>query len=344
MQKYTDDLEIHDVAIIGAGPIGMIATYYCGTRALNTVLIDILDQLGGQCNALYPEKMIYDVAGQPGCTGAELISSLGKQLKNVGYKLSLNTSIQNLSKEGDIWLLQGQTTDGTPKEIRAKVVIVAIGKGAFEPRKLNVPGEDLDGIFYTVQKIEEFAGQNVLIVGGGDSAFDWSITLKNKASSLTQIHRSNIFRAHASSVNQIREAHEQGQMELLEFNEVKEFRPSKQKTSQIGQAVLFHNKTKEERIIDVDRVVINVGFLTKLGEIKNWGLEIDETQKVIVDPLQGYATNLPGIFAIGDVAHFPGKVELITTGFGEAATAAYYAYKHIHGDIKGAAWCAKLPV
>jgi thioredoxin reductase (NADPH) len=328
--------EVFDVAIIGAGPVGMAAAFYVASRGLKPVLIDVLDSLGGQCSTLYPEKMIYDIASQPGCTGLELIQKLTEQLNQIDHELRLGTSISKLEREGDIWSLH--TTED--EEIKTKVIIIAVGKGAFEPRKLGKPGEDLKGVFYTVKKLDVFVNKKLLIVGGGDSAMDWCLSLKDKAASLTQIHRSDQYRAHGGSINQVKEASEKGQLTMSPFWEIKEIRGLE---GEVREVTIYHNKTKEEKVLAVDNVIISAGFLTNLGEIQNWGLEI-ENQKIIVDPSNGFATNLPNVFSIGDIAHFEGKVELIITGFGEAATAAYFSYKAIHGDIKGAAWCAKLPV
>ncbi|MDX1920883.1 MAG: NAD(P)/FAD-dependent oxidoreductase [Candidatus Caenarcaniphilales bacterium] len=327
--------EVYDVAIIGAGPVGMAAAFYCGTRGLKPVLIDVLDTIGGQCSTLYPEKMIYDVASQPGITGLDLIDKLSDQLEQVPFEKSLGTSISKLTRNGDNWDLT--TTEGST--ITSKVVIISVGKGAFEPRKLGVPGEDLKGIFYTVKKLDVFKNKKLLIVGGGDSAMDWSLALKDLASSIVQIHRSDKYRAHGGSLNQVQEAVSKGEMKLMPFYEIKEIRGLH---DEVREVTIFDNRTKEEHVLPVDNVIISAGFLTNLGEIKNWGIEVEDN-KIIVDPSKGYQTNLDKVFAIGDIAHFEGKVELIITGFGEAATAAFYAYKVINGDVKGAAWCAKLP-
>ncbi len=327
--------QIYDVAIIGAGPVGMMAAFYCGTRGLKPILIDVLPTMGGQCSTLYPEKQIYDVAGQPGCTGLELIEKLTKQLNQIEYETALNTSISKLTKEDNIWNL----TDSEGKVIKAKVVIIAVGKGAFEPRKLGVKGEELKGVFYTVKKLDVFANKKLLIVGGGDSAMDWCLALKDIAASVVQIHRSDKYRAHGGSINQVKAASANGELKMLPFHEIKEIRGLE---GEVREVVIFDNRSKEEITLPIDDIIISAGFLTNLGEIGNWGLEIHDN-KIMVNPSNGYETNLPGVFAIGDIAHFEGKVELIITGFGEAATSAFYAFKAIHGDIKGAAWCAKLP-
>lgn len=327
--------EIYDVAVIGAGPVGMAATFYASTRGLKPILIDVLSTMGGQCSTLYPEKMIYDIASQPSITGLELTERLTKQLNQIEYASALGTSISKLERQADLWNL----TNSEGEVIQAKVVIIAVGKGAFEPRKLDVPGENLKGIFYTVKKLDVFKNKKVLIVGGGDSAMDWCLSLKDIASNLTQIHRSDKYRAHGGTVNEVIEADSKGELSMNPFHEIKEIRGLH---DEVREVTIFDNRTKEEKVLPVDNIIISAGFLTNLGEMKNWGLEIEDN-KIKVDQTQGYKTNLPNVFAIGDIAHFEGKVELIITGFGEAATAAYYAYKAVHGDIKGAAWCAKLP-
>jgi ferredoxin/flavodoxin---NADP+ reductase len=327
--------QVYDVAVIGAGPVGMAAAFYCGSRGLKPIIIDVLDTIGGQCSTLYPEKMIYDVASQPGITGLELTEKLSEQLNQIDHVRSLGISIREIKKEGDIWSLHTKTGD----KIQAKVVIISVGKGAFEPRKLNVPGEELSGVFYTVTKLDVFKNKKLLIVGGGDSAMDWVLALKGMASSVTQIHRSDNYRAHGGSINQVKAAAEAGEIKMMPFNEIKEIRGI---DGEVREVTIFDNRTKEEHVMAVDNVIISAGFLTNLGEITNWGLEVEDN-KIMVDPSNGYQTNLEKVFAIGDIAHFEGKVELIITGFGEAATAAYYAFKAINGKVKGAAWCAKLP-
>ena len=327
--------DIHDVAIIGAGPVGMMAAFYAGTRGLKPILIEVLDNMGGQCSTLYPEKNIYDIASQKACTGLELTERLTEQLEQIEYTTSLGTSIQTLERQDDIWHLH------TAKQeiIKAKVVIIAIGKGAFEPRRLKVPGENLQGVYYTVKKLDVFRNKKVLILGGGDSAMDWCLALSPLVSSLTQIHRSDRYRAHGGSIEQVRELAKAGKLTMKPFYEIKEIRGLE---GEVREVTIFNNQSKSEEILAVDNIIISAGFLTNLGHARNWGLNI-EHQKIIVDPSLGYQTNLPNVFAIGDIAHFEGKVELIITGFGEAATAAFYAYKAIYGNLRGSAWCAKLP-
>ncbi len=334
-------IETYDIAIIGAGPVGMAATYYAGTRGLKPIIIDTLTEMGGQCTTLYPEKMIYDVASQPGCTGAELVSQLKKQLDNVTYNARLGVSVSELVREqgndgAESWLLNFK--EGDP--VRVKSVIVAIGKGSFEPRKLAIAGEELAGVHYTVKKLDVFANKNILVVGGGDSAVDWSLALKGKAKSLVHIHRRDEFRAHGASLEQLREAAIRGELELITPYELRSIQGE---AGQVSGATIFEAKTKVERNLVIEAVIVSTGFNPQLGSLSGWGLELEDN-KILVDPFRGFATNLPGVFSIGDIAHFEGKVELIVTGFGEAATAAYYAYQHIHGAVKGAAWCAKLPV
>lgn len=335
--------ETFDMAVVGGGPAGIMAAFFAGTRGLKPIVIDILDRLGGQCATLYPEKGVYDVAGFPATTGAKLINRLVDQLDQIPYEKSLNTHIKEIKQiqdtDGkDIWQLQTMSNS----IIKARTIVVAVGKGAFEPRKLKVPGEDLEGVFYTVQSLETFYDSRLLIVGGGDSAFDWCNTLKDKTQTITHIHRSDMYRAHGPSVDAVKAASDipDNNVDLMPFWEIKEIIGSFDK--KVKEVTIFNNKTKEEKTFEVDKIIISAGFLTNLGNLHNWDLEIDH-EKIIVDPTKGYATNLPGIYAIGDIAHFEGKVELITTSFGEAATTAFYAFNHIHGKSKGAAWCAKLP-
>lgn len=333
--------EIFDVAIIGGGPAGMMAAFYAGTRGLKPIIVDILDKLGGQCATLYPEKPIFDVAGQAKTTGMGLITSLQEQLDQINYETSLNTHIEKISQQKDedgkdVWVLNTRSNS----VIKARTVVIAVGKGAFEPRKLGKPGENLTGVHYTVQSLSEFDNKDLLIVGGGDSAFDWNMALQDRATSITHIHRTDNYRAHGASIDLVKASAAEGKVGLLPFHEIKEIVGDFKK--QVKEVIIVNTKTKEEHTIKADSVVISAGFLTNLGNINEWGLEIED-QKIMVDPTQGYSTNLPGVFAIGDIAHFEGKVELIITSFGEAATTAFYAFKHINGNVKGAAWCAKLP-
>jgi len=314
--------DIFDVTIIGGGPTGQYACYYAGLRGMKTKLIDSLQALGGQLTALYPEKYIYDVAGFPRILAKDLVNNLTEQMMQYEISLALGEKVTDLKAEEIITL---QTAGG--KSHFSKSVIITAGVGAFNPRKMVVPGiAELEskGVHYFVGDTSIFEGKRLVIVGGGDSAFDWAMHLSKKASSVVQIHRSDRFRAHEDTVEKVMSL----PVELKTFYELKEVHG----TNGVEGVTVFDNRTKEEIHYDCDAVLLNLGFQNDLGPIKEWGLEIIANKTIQVTSRM--ETNLPGVYAAGDIVDYPGKLKLIATGFGEAAIAVNHAKAHVDPSSK----------
>lgn len=325
-QPAHDENEMFDCTIIGGGPTGLYGAFYAGMREMKTKIIDSLGELGGQVSALYPEKLIYDVAGFPAVKGKELIAGCVEQGLQFGPVVCLGEKVEHLEKHGDgSFTLKTEASHGVMKQHRTKTLIVAAGVGAFAPRKLPGAQPELDAlegthVFYFVKDLEVFRDQNILIVGGGDSAMDWAMMLEPLAKSVTLIHRRDKWRAHEDSVKKVLAS----SVDVRTFVEVKEVAVE---ADRIASAIVFNNKTKAEDTIPVDKIVMCLGFIANIGPIKEWGLEI-EAGGIKVDP-GSMGSNIPGIYAAGDIARYEGKLGLIATGFGEAATAANYAKHHI---------------
>lgn len=316
---------VYDVAIVGAGPTGLFAAFYAGLREMKTVLVDSLDDLGGQLTALYPEKFIYDVAGFPKVRAKDLVAGLVEQMNSSGHppEIRLGKPVTTLQQGADGVFTLG-VGDGT---LSTKTVILAAGIGAFRPKSLPIPGiETLEGkcVHYSVKDTERFRGQRVLIVGGGDSAVDWANHLAGVAASVHLIHRRDEFRAHEGSVTQMRA----GPTKILTPYELKALEGDEKG---LKYALVFNNQTKEETPIGVDHVLVNIGFLSSLGPIAEWGLELKKG-KVVVDSRM--CTNRPGVFAAGDVVSYEGKLALIACGFGDAAVAVCHAKQHVDPKAK----------
>ncbi len=311
-----------DVAIIGAGPAGLFAGFYAGMRGLSAIIIDQLELPGGQLSALYPEKYIYDVAGFEEIKAQDLVDNLLRQIKRFEEttKLQLNTSVEAIEKQDDGSFILTTSNE----EIHAKTIIIAGGNGAFSPRKLGIENEDLaNNIHYFVNDLEKFKNRRVALFGGGDSAVDWSIMLQHYASEVHIIHRRDQFRAHDHSVELLKDS---------DVNIYTPFTPVSMTLDVNNNATAIKIKkarSDEEHEIAVDDIICNFGFVSNLGAIRNWNLELNGN-KIIVDSMQ--ATNIEGIFAIGDICTYPGKAALIINGFGEAPIAINSAYKAINPD------------
>ncbi|HRY28620.1 MAG TPA: NAD(P)/FAD-dependent oxidoreductase [Elusimicrobiota bacterium] len=310
--------DVYDVTIIGGGPVGLYAAYYAGFRALRVKIIDSLAELGGQVTALYPEKMIRDVAGFPGILGKDLVRNLAEQAFQYKPVIGLSEQVQELTVTGDkeIRLLTDKGEHFT------RVVLITAGIGMFTPRKLPLPEADRfegKGLFYWVKHLEEFRGKRILVVGGGDSAVDWVLGLLSVAKEITLVHRRDVFRAHEDSVRKMMDS----SARIKTFHEVKSILGR----DAITGAVIFNNKTGQEETVSVDTVVACLGFLATLGPLETWGLELDGRSVKVNFRME---TNRPGIYAAGDMASYPGKVKLIATGFGEAATAVNNAAAYIN--------------
>jgi len=284
--------------------------------------------LGGQLMALYPEKHIYDVGGFPKVRAKELAGALIAQGTQFSPDIVLNEEILTLIRQDEVILLGGRrSTYGT------RAVILAGGKGAFEPMKLKCPGfEELmgKGVDTAVRDPERFRGKRVLMVGGGDSAVDWAMALKDLVGDLLLIHRRDVFRAHEKSVADLHVAADAGALAIRAFHEVKEIRG----TDRVESAVIFDNRTGEEEVIAVDAVLTFLGFKPNLGPITEWGLEL-AGNRVVVGRLM--ETSLPGVFAAGDLVVYEGKLDLIATGFAEAATAVNAAVQYVDPAARGSA-------
>jgi ferredoxin/flavodoxin---NADP+ reductase len=309
-----------DINIIGGGPTGLFAAFYAGMRGASVRIIDSLPELGGQLMALYPEKYIYDVGGFPQITARDLAANLIEQGTQFGPQVCLEEQVRALEPDED-----GYTLVTDQGRYPSRTVVIAAGKGAFAPRNLECPGYDEllgRGVEYHVKDPSRYDGKRVLIVGGGDSAVDWALALKDRASRLVLIHRREGFRAHAHSMRLLEEAVEVGTVELLTYHEVREIHGADGVTG----ATVFDNRTDEDTRLDVDAVLALIGFRPDLGPLAHWGLDLARNTIRVSQTME---TNIPGVFAAGDIATYTGKLELIATGFSEAAIAVNHAVHHI---------------
>lgn len=315
-----------EVLIVGAGPVGLFAVFELGLLDLRCHLVDILDKVGGQCAELYPEKPIYDIPGLPVVTGQELTDRLMEQIAPFDPVFHLGERIDALSRTDDGRFLL--TTDvGT--QFHAKVVVIAAGGGSFTPKRPPLAGiEDYEGtsVFYSVRRMEDFRDRDVLIVGGGDSALDWTLSLQPIAKSLTLLHRRDDFRAAPHTVDQMRALVAAERMNLR----IGQVTALEGADGQL-QRVSIKTKTGDEDLV-VDRMLPFFGLTMKLGPIADWGLNLDEN--LIPVDTEKFETSTPGIFAIGDINVYPGKLKLILSGFHEAALMAQAAHRIVHPDKK----------
>jgi len=318
-----------DALIIGAGPVGLFAVFELGLLDIKAHLIDILDRPGGQCTELYPEKPIYDIPALPVVTGQELTDRLMEQIKPFGPEFHFNQRAETLQRNEDGFVV---TTDaGTT--IEAKVIIIAAGGGSFTPKRPPLPGiEGFEGksVFYSVRRMEDFRGQDGVIVGGGDSALDWTLNLQPSAQNVTLIHRGNKFRAAPDRVNKMFQLVEAGKMNF-HVGQVTGL------TGSDGQleSVQFKGSANGESgnfDLPASRLLPFFGLTMKLGPVETWGLELKDNL-VVVDT-EKFESSVPGVFAIGDINTYPGKLKLILSGFHEAALMAQEAHRHIHPDKK----------
>jgi thioredoxin reductase (NADPH) len=299
-----------DLLVVGAGPTGLYAAYYAGFRGMRVAVVDSLTEPGGQLMALYPEKPIYDVAGYPAVLARDLASQLVEQASSADPTYLLGRRAEGLTRRDDGGLVID--LDGGDQVV-TKAVVISAGIGTFTPRAL--PGGDAflgKGLRYVVTDLSALHDRDVLIVGGGDSAVDWALVLADKASSVTLVHRRDQFRAHEGSVAQLRAS---------KVNVLTPYAPHEVLPGEDGRvrAVDVVNKqTEEHLVIECDEVVAALGFVADLGPLQSWGLELSK-RHIVVDSTM--STNVPGVFAAGDIVEYPGKVRLISTGFGEAATA-----------------------
>ncbi len=308
-----------DVVIIGAGPVGLFAVFELGLLDIKCHLIDILDRPGGQCAELYPEKPIYDIPGFPIVTGQGLVDNLMQQIAPFGPQFHLSRIVNTLTKEEDG---RFRLTTDADETFLCKVVVVAAGGGSFQPKRPPVEGiESYEGksVFYAVRKMEDFRDQDVVIVGGGDSALDWTINLQPIVRSLTLVHRRDEFKAAPASVNRMRELVMDGKINFL-LGQVSRLE------GEAGQLNVVHlAMASGEATVHATRMLPFFGLTMKLGPVADWGLELNDN--LIKVDTEKFESSIPGIFAIGDINAYPGKLKLILSGFHEAALMAQAAKK-----------------
>ena len=319
-----------DVVVVGAGPTGLFAVFELGLLDIKAHLIDILPRAGGQCSELYPEKPIYDIPGFPIVTGQGLVDNLMKQIEPFRPTFHFGEMVEALTSTGDADKPAFRITTDAGKTFECKAVMVAAGGGSFQPKKPPIAGvEAYEGksVFYAVRRMEDFRDKNVLIVGGGDSALDWTLNLHPVAKRITLLHRRDDFRAAPHSVNAMRELVAAGKMDLA-IGQVSAIKGS---DGQLEGATIKANDGST-RDIACERMMPFFGLTMKLGPIADWGLSLDENL-VPVDT-EKFETSTPGIFAVGDINHYPGKLKLILSGFHETALAAQKIHRYVYPDKK----------
>nr|WP_253958139.1 ferredoxin--NADP reductase 2 [Metabacillus halosaccharovorans] len=304
-----EDTKVYDITIIGGGPVGLFTAFYGGMRQASVKIIESLPQLGGQLSTLYPEKYIYDVAGFPKVRAQELVDNLKEQMGQFSPTIVLEQAVEQLDKQAD-----GVFKLTTNSEVHyTKTIIITAGNGAFQPRKLELEHAEKyesENLHYFVDDLNKFAGRNVAILGGGDSAVDWALMLEPIAKNVKLIHRRDKFRAHEHSVELLKKSN----VDILT-----PFVPSEViGETAITQLVLEEVKGDRKEVIEIDDLIVNYGFVSSLGPIKNWGLTIEKNSIVVNSKME---TNIEGIYAAGDICTYDGKVKLIASGFGEAPTA-----------------------
>ena len=320
-----------DVTILGAGPVGLSAAYYLGHRDGTVRIVESLEQIGGQVAATYPEKHVYDVAGFPKILGQKLVDMCAEQGLQYGADVRLGEeakALERLSQNGEE-LLALTTDKGNTYLSRA--MIITAGHGAFEPRKLGIEGIDEwqgRGLHYVVREKAQFAGKRCVIVGGGDSALDWTLGLQDTADlPITLVHRRDRFRALESSMNEAKRLEEEGAVRILTPHEVREVHGD----GHIEAVTIENTATGELERHDCQALITLLGFVSHLGSIAEWGIELEGKRQIKIDPMT-CETSMPGVYAAGDVAGYPGKITLITVGMGEAAIAANNAIAAIRGE------------
>ncbi len=312
------DTELYDLTLIGGGPVGLFGLFYSGMRGMKVKVIDSLAELGGQLAALYPDKYIYDVAGFRKVLARDLVNGLKEQALQFSPTVCLEEKVVGYEQRGENHIV---LTTEAGREHHTKTVLITAGVGAFAPRRLEDPAlaaYEGHGLHYVIRDLETFRGRRVLIAGGGDSAVDWAQHIEPLASQSTLIHRRDSFRAHEDSVNKLLAS----SCKVILFHELRTI----QGDGRVERAVIYDNRTQEETVIEVDDVVVNFGFRANLGTLKTWGMEIQGNSICVSQTLE---TALPGVYAAGDVCSYPGKLKLIATGVGEAATAVCQAKMRI---------------
>ncbi len=313
----SSEKDVYDITFIGAGPVALYGMYYAGLRLMKSKVIDMLGEVGGGLIALYPDKYIYDMAGFPKITAKDLVQQMYEQASEYPHTWRLDEEVLNLEKgEDGVFKL---TTD---KAVHwTKSVVICAGLGAYTPRKPNLPNlakYEGSGVFYFIKDKSWFADKDILIVGGGDSAFDYTLMLEPIAKSITLIHRNSHFSAHEDSVRKVLNSRVAMKHPFWELKEIGG-------NARVDYAVIHETKTDEQQKLKVDAIVLNIGFIIDLGPIANWGLKLDH-EGIVVDTHM--RTNIEGVYAAGDIVTYDGKLKLISLGCGEVAIAVNNA-KHL---------------
>lgn len=314
--------EIYDITIVGGGPVGLFTAFYAGMRQATVKIIESLPQLGGQLSALYPEKFIYDIAGFPKVSAQTLVDNLTEQMNQFEVAQCLGETVEVVEKCDDgVFMIK------TNSQIHySRTIIITAGNGAFQARTMKLENEEQyegKNLHYFVDNMEKFAGKEVVLFGGGDSAVDWALMLEPIAKKVTLVHRRDSFRAHEHSV------------ELLKNSKVEIVTPYAPVEligeDNIEKVIIQKAKSDETIELVVDDVLVNYGFVSSLGPIKDWGLEIEKNSLVVNSRME---TNIPGIYAVGDICTYDGKVKLIASGFGEAPIAVSEAKMYVDPEAK----------
>ena len=314
-----------DVVIVGAGPVGLFAVHQLGIKGLKAEVIDNLDKAGGQCIELYPDKPIYDIAGIPECTGEELTKSLLKQIKPFNTNFHFNERVQEVKSEKNQWIVKTSKS----KVFISPNIIIAGGVGSFEPRKLSIEqAEKYEGknIFYSVSDKDKFKGKKISIFGGGDSALDWALEL-SKNSKVTLVHRRDEFRGAPHTLNEIKKKEKEGKIIVKT-----KYQLSNIEGNEKIKSINIKNEEGKEIKIETDYILSFFGLIMQLGPISDWGLNMDK--KTIKVNTENFETNKKGIFAIGDICTYPGKLKLILSGFHEGALASVECFKRARPNEK----------
>lgn len=320
---YSGGEEIRDLTIVGGGPAGIFAAFQCGMNNITCRIIESMPQLGGQLAALYPEKHIYDVAGFPEVPAAGLVESLWKQAERYHPEVILGETVERYRKLGD-GSFEATTVSG--RMFLSRALLLAAGLGAFTPRKLpqlgDVAGFEERAIFYAVRNVTDFAGKKVVIVGGGDSALDWTVGLLNVARHVTLVHRSPEFHGHGRTAREVEEARVRGAVDVFMDTEVAALE------SEGGElrGVVLSRKNRGRWEVKADRLLVLIGFKSNLGPLAEWDLEFVDNALVVDSHMK---TSVDGLYAAGDIAWYPGKLKIIQTGLSDAAMAVRHSLTYI---------------
>ena len=318
-----EDQKVYDITIIGGGPTGLFTAFYGGMRKASVKIIESLPQLGGQLSTLYPEKYIYDVAGFPKVKAQDLVNNLKEQMTQFEPTVCLEQAVENVEKQAD-----GVFKLTTDKEVHyTKTIIITAGNGAFQPRRLDLEGASTyegKNMHYFIDDLKYFTGKKVVICGGGDSAVDWALMLEPIAEKVTLVHRRDKFRAHEHSVEELHKSSVEIKTPFVPTEVIGD-------EEKMKQLVLEEVRGDAKEALDLDELIVNFGFVSSLGPIKDWGLDIEKNSIVVNSKME---TNIPGIYAAGDVSTYDGKVKLIASGFGEAPTAVNNAKAYFDPDAR----------